>query len=353
MTVTLFQSLGRLGLLLSLAIGCWAQVDRATLSGAVSDSTGAVVDNAKILIESSSTGFRRETLTGSDGSYRFPGLPVGSFTVSISKAGFNTVKFDQVTLAVGQSRTLNATVTVGAISTSMEVIAGANPVEQTNAEIGTVIGEQQIKNIPLNGRHWASLMLLAPGAVNVGEGNQNSIRFFGRPRDDNNWTFDGVDAIEGPIVVVAWTAKEANGILIAFANIHGTRGEQHQRCPMAAIERDVLDLLFTDDGSDLSVGLFHWICTGDHFHRGGNRTHRDGRIQRARLADGESDLIELDGIETGFRNGDGERSDRQARKAIASVRSRQRLATESGGARFDQNFRVIYNGTRGIADRAA
>ncbi len=194
MTVTLFQSLGRLGLLLSLAIGCWAQVDRATLSGAVSDSTGAVVDNAKILIESSSTGFRRETLTGSDGSYRFPGLPVGSFTVSISKAGFNTVKFDQVTLAVGQSRTLNATVTVGAISTSMEVIAGANPVEQTNAEIGTVIGEQQIKNIPLNGRHWASLMLLAPGAVNVGEGNQNSIRFFGRPRDDNNWTFDGVDA---------------------------------------------------------------------------------------------------------------------------------------------------------------
>jgi hypothetical protein len=51
-----------------------------------------------------------------------------------------------------------------------------------------------MRNIPLNGRHWASLMMLAPGAVNVGEGNQNSIRFFGRPRDDNNWTFDGVDA---------------------------------------------------------------------------------------------------------------------------------------------------------------
>src|SRR5688500_8706207 len=48
--------------------------------------------------------------------------------------------------------------------------------------------------MPLNGRHWASLMALAPGAINTGEGNQQSIRFVGRSRDDNNWTFDGVDA---------------------------------------------------------------------------------------------------------------------------------------------------------------
>jgi hypothetical protein len=51
-----------------------------------------------------------------------------------------------------------------------------------------------MREIPLNGRHWASLMALAPGAINTGEGNQQPIRFVGRARDDNNWTFDGLDA---------------------------------------------------------------------------------------------------------------------------------------------------------------
>jgi hypothetical protein len=57
-----------------------------------------------------------------------------------------------------------------------------------------VIGSQQVREIPLNGRHWASLMALAPGAINTGDGSQQTIRFVGRARDDNNWTFDGLDA---------------------------------------------------------------------------------------------------------------------------------------------------------------
>lgn len=171
-----------------------AQVDRATLSGHVTDPSGANVETAAVTIDSASTGFRRETVTSPAGAFQLPALPPGSYTVVISKPGFNTARFDRVNLTVGQSRTLDAQLSVGAVSTSVEVAAEVTPLDQKSAEIGAVIGEQQMKNIPLNGRHWASLMALAPGAVNVGEGNQNSIRFFGRPRDDNNWTFDGVDA---------------------------------------------------------------------------------------------------------------------------------------------------------------
>lgn len=171
-----------------------AQVDRATLSGTVTDASGATVSEATVAAESKATGFKREVRTAANGTYQLPGLPVGTFTVSVTRTGFTPIKFDDVILAVGQSRVLNAQLTVGAVAAAVEVTAAATPLEQTNAEIGSVIGEQQIKNIPLNGRHWASLMALAPGAVNVGEGNQNSIRFFGRPRDDNNWTFDGVDS---------------------------------------------------------------------------------------------------------------------------------------------------------------
>jgi len=180
-------------LFLCLAGTALAQVDRATLAGTVTDASGGAVDGANITVDSGTTGFHREMLSVG-GAFQLLALPPGSYAISVSRVGFNTAKFENVVLTVGQSRTLDVQLTVGAISTAIEVAADITPLEQKNAEIGSVIGEQQIRNIPLNGRHWASLMMLAPGAVNVGEGNQNSIRFFGRPRDDNNWTFDGVDA---------------------------------------------------------------------------------------------------------------------------------------------------------------
>ena len=170
------------------------QVNRASLTGAVTDSTGAALPGALVVVEASATGFRRESTTSDAGIYQMPGLPIGAYSVNVSKGGFNPIRFENVVLTVGLTRSLDAELQVGAVATAVEVNASVTPLEQTNAEIGSVITEQQIRNIPLNGRHWASLMMLAPGAVNAGEGNQNSIRFFGRPRDDNNWTFDGVDA---------------------------------------------------------------------------------------------------------------------------------------------------------------
>lgn len=181
-----------LGFLTGMSL--FAQVDRAALTGTVTDASGAVIADAVISVEAAATGFRREVTTSQVGVYQLPGLPVGVYTISVSKTGFGTVRIDNVVLSVGQTRTVDAELPVGAVATAVEVTAAATPLDQTNAEIGSVLEERQMRGIPLNGRHWAALMMLAPGAVNVGEGNQNSIRFFGRPRDDNNWTFDGVDA---------------------------------------------------------------------------------------------------------------------------------------------------------------
>lgn len=83
---------------------------------------------------------------------------------------------------------------VSTVETAVTIEGVVAPLESTSAVVGTVIGSQQVREIPLNGRHWASLMALAPGAINTGEGNQQSIRFVGRARDDNNWTFDGLDS---------------------------------------------------------------------------------------------------------------------------------------------------------------
>ena len=179
---------------LILAMTLTAQVDRTTLTGNVTDPSGATIGDATVIVESAANGLRRESRTSDAGVYQLSGLVIGTYSITVSKNGFNTIRFDSVALTVGQSRTINAQLPIGPMATAVEIAASATPLEETSAELGAVIGAEQIRNIPLNGRHWASLMALAPGAVNIGEGNQNSIRFFGRPRDDNNWTFDGVDA---------------------------------------------------------------------------------------------------------------------------------------------------------------
>lgn len=171
-----------------------AQIDRATLVGTVTDSTGAVIPGATVAVVSQETGLRRQAQTGETGTYTFSLLPIGVYTVTVTQEGFRTVAMKDLRLGVGDNRTLNVELEPSSIETVVNVESVLAPVDSTSAVVGTVIGSQHMREIPLNGRHWASLMALAPGAINTGEGNQQSIRFVGRARDDNNWTFDGLDA---------------------------------------------------------------------------------------------------------------------------------------------------------------
>jgi hypothetical protein len=171
-----------------------AQLDRATLAGTVADTSRAAIPDATVTIVSSETGLRREVETGANGTFAFSLLPIGVYTVTVTHAGFRTVSMKDLRLAVGDNRTVNIDMELSTLETSVTVESSLAPLESTSAVVGTVIGSQHMREIPLNGRHWASLMALAPGAINTGEGNQQSIRFVGRARDDNNWTFDGLDA---------------------------------------------------------------------------------------------------------------------------------------------------------------
>jgi hypothetical protein len=152
-----------------------------------------VIQAAKIVVVSTTTGFRRETTTGAAGTYQLPGLAVGSYTVTISHAGFRTAQFQDVELAVGQPRTIDARLEVGAVSEAVEVNAALESLNRSSAEVGGLIEAEQIKEIPVSGRNWASLMMLAPGAVNYSDGSQRNIRFNGHSIDDANYTFDGID----------------------------------------------------------------------------------------------------------------------------------------------------------------
>jgi hypothetical protein len=169
-----------------------AQVDHGSVNGTVTDPSGASIAGAKVEAVSTATGFRRQTMTGPAGSYQIPLLPVGPYTVSISKDGFRKAEYKDVEVTIGQ-RTIDAKLAVGAVTESVEVSAVADTVNRTSAEVGGLIEAEQIKEIPVSGRNWASLMLLAPGAVNYSDGSQRNIRFNGHSIDDANYTFDGID----------------------------------------------------------------------------------------------------------------------------------------------------------------
>jgi hypothetical protein len=182
-------------LLAFLSMPAMAQVDRAVLEGTVVDASGAVVSGASVKILAVDTGISQERTTNANGYYRFPGLAVGSYDITVSSLKFSTSVVRDVILLVGQTHTLDVGLSVGAVSEHVEVHASeASSVERTSPAASTVIDREQIAELPNNGRDWASFTLLAPFAQDDGGGDQRTIRFAGRARDDNNFSIDGVDA---------------------------------------------------------------------------------------------------------------------------------------------------------------
>jgi len=175
-------------------VGAFAQIDRAVLEGTVTDPSGAAIVGASVKILAVDTGLAQEQRTNSAGYYRFPGLAVGRYTVTVANTGFKTRVVEGVELLVGQTHTLDIKLLVGAPTEKVEVIAPNEPADRTSAEAGAVIRPDQIADLADNGRDWTTFSLLTPFAQDDGGGDQRTIRFAGRARDDNNFQIDGVDA---------------------------------------------------------------------------------------------------------------------------------------------------------------
>jgi hypothetical protein len=181
---------------LFLLSGCaWAQVNQSTLTGTVMDPSGLPVRNAAVDVLFAATGLFRTTRTSASGTYAVTALPPGSCRVIVRAAGFQSLQINQVTLAVGEIQTLDASLSIESVSSAVEVqTATEAPLDRSSAAIGGLVTETQVRQLPLNGRNWATLMILAPGATNTGAGDQTSIRFMGHGLDDNQMWLDGVDA---------------------------------------------------------------------------------------------------------------------------------------------------------------
>jgi len=199
---TLFSSLSVLALIVvTFCAAGLAQELAATLTGTVTDSSGAVVSGATVVVHSQDTGADVRTVTtSSTGNFNITNLPAGHYRVTVNNAGFQTFVANDVILNVAEKHTLDVQLKTGQVSERVEVTAENTAIQTTTAEeSGTVTGDQ-VRELALNNRNFEQLVLLQPGVANqlpdeVGFGLQNntSISINGARTGANNWTVDGGD----------------------------------------------------------------------------------------------------------------------------------------------------------------
>jgi Carboxypeptidase regulatory-like domain/TonB dependent receptor len=143
----------------------WAQSEsiNATIRGRISDPSDQPVAGAKATAVNNATGYSRSVDSAEDGYYVIASLPLGTYTVTVTKDGFATLKFTEIVLQAGQEAVVDGALKLGAVSTSIEVSGGAPVVDPARTNIGRTISEVEIENLPLTSRNPYNWIMFQPG----------------------------------------------------------------------------------------------------------------------------------------------------------------------------------------------
>ncbi len=188
-------------LLLAAAVPGQAQVNTGSLSGQISDSSGAALAGAKVMVVDGATGYRRVEKSQPDGQYQMPNLPIGVYTLTVTAPGF-TVASESVTINVGARARADLQMHVGSESQTVQVTSEANALARDDASISTIVTQDTISETPLFLRNWDDLLRVVPGVQINRYTNQAGSTAAGRTGDfnvngvhslQNNFILDGID----------------------------------------------------------------------------------------------------------------------------------------------------------------
>jgi carboxypeptidase family protein/TonB-dependent receptor-like protein len=157
-----------------------AQGANGTITGTIADATGAVLPGATVTIRHDETGFTRELTTSPNGRFSAPDLPPGPYTVTATLSGFATVARRGIVLTVGREAVVDFTMAVGQLSDVVTVTGETSTIETGTSSTGGLIAEDQIKNLPLNGRSYIELANLTPGVQLTNQGGRSTSTGFGQ-----------------------------------------------------------------------------------------------------------------------------------------------------------------------------
>jgi carboxypeptidase family protein len=148
------------------------------VSGVVKDSSGAVLPGVEVTLTKTDTGVVRTAITGPDGAYLIPNLPVGPYELKVILQGFTTYVQEGITLQVNTNPTIDVTLNVGSVGEQVTVAANATSLETRSTGVGQVIDNEQVTQIPLNGRQATELIFLSGLATNAPAGDLNTNKNF-------------------------------------------------------------------------------------------------------------------------------------------------------------------------------
>ena len=184
-------------LAISFATPSWAQKDAGAIVGAVHDPSGAVVAGAKVSVEDVDRGLQMTLTTNDQGEYVASPLHIGRYKITVEKTGFKKAVSEVVELSVQDRVAINIALQVGRISEEMVVTGAAPLLETETSELGQVVDQKRVSNLPLNGRNFAQLALLSTGTApsEPGARDEGGYGFSanGARSLQNNFLLDGVD----------------------------------------------------------------------------------------------------------------------------------------------------------------
>ena len=215
----LLKALSSLAAVSMLTISTLHAQNTSSLHGVISDAQGAVIPQALVALNSTSTGLSRQVVSDNTGTYEILQVVPGEYTLTVTKPGFAQSTREHVVLQVNTPATLNLQLEVGATGQTVEVAAETSMVSTSDASIGNAFTEHSIRQLPLDTRNVVDLLSLQPGVTPTGE-------VMGSRRDQNNITLDGVDVndnenagISGPYQTQGSNANGTQAPIAGFNSV--------------------------------------------------------------------------------------------------------------------------------------
>ncbi|HYP05098.1 MAG TPA: TonB-dependent receptor, partial [Bryobacteraceae bacterium] len=178
----------------------FAQTSNSSITGIVSDSSGAPIPGVSVVTVNTATGVNRTVTTNDAGAYTFSPLIPGTYEVRASNPGFKTQAVQNIVLETGAVAKVDIQLNVGEVTERIEVNATAPMLQTQEAAVAGVVTTSQLERIPVNGRNFTRLMVMMPGSSDIspaqskgGEAGMRQISINGQRQQDNNFTIDGVD----------------------------------------------------------------------------------------------------------------------------------------------------------------